>query len=722
MTASSPKFERRCGTNANDDENQCPNSRTLPLSRQRAILSPAARPRKANDKSPKIAKLAAKFSQTNPLPRNQKEDLLERENRRMQMLQERRVQQVVLKQQSVGSIPPAQSVDKSKKTNLKEGQGIIKTSERKYDVLAAAVQNECIQVPARTSECVGNEAAQITPLKDSNLPPSVESEGQSACPEKATVQTSFGRRCAQITTLVSRLILLGLALYEVQHHCPTTSNAIQSSLRIAKIYFNRIQPVTSACLEASWNLSKTLLPQICWCLETWSSMKLHVLREKTSGALYLYHYAMDRIVGRTASWEDILHMYFVAVFLIRCFIVSLKLAFVRFNSTNVDKNNGHGYARIFLFLASIISCWMIMLPLFNEGDKANQFYFFARTTSKRLKREIVHVTLISNPRYSLADIMAIKFYQKTFLLIKSKIKVQLRKEIHRALTSPFKFHGRIQKLLTIVRWAKFLAPLVGTCNKLRGHYLDMIRKRRQHRTSKAAQMRWREVMLAILKQSKLERAVLQLQKSFREKRENKAKRRFELMSPDRSTTVSKKIRRTLLEEQTLARSKLEKIEEIDNHRKMRRQVSEIERSNITKYKEMSRKQKKRLLLSPKTSFAVGWKCVAIICVALELSQIFFAPMLSGEMTKMPLDKFLSKVLFATGCKEKAKKAFAPSIFIPVLSDLGTANLCTTSSLKQTWLVTVRIIATILVPTVNAICFLDGKPASSFYMLYIYICC
>ncbi len=212
-------------------------------------------------------------------------------------------------------------------------------------------------------------------------------------------------------------------------------------------------------------------------------------------------------------------------------------------------------------------------------------------------------------------------------------------------------------------------------------------------------------MLALSKQSKLERAVLHLQKSFREKRQHTAKRRYELLSSNRYSRMSKRIRRTLLEEQDLARSKLKKIEEINHQRQISRQVSQDERTNISKHKQLTRKKNKRLLLSPKTSFAVVWKCVAITCVVLEISQIIFAPMLSGEMTKMPLDKFLSKVLFATGCEEKTRKAVAPSIVVPFINEF-TANLCTTSSIKQTWLVVVRVIATALVPTVNAIFFLD----------------
>ncbi|KAL7527220.1 hypothetical protein ACHAXR_003979 [Thalassiosira sp. AJA248-18] len=286
------------------------------------------------------------------------------------------------------------------------------------------------------------------------------------------------------------------------------------------------------------------------------------------------------------------------------------------------------------------------------------------------------------------------------------------KEVQRALWSPFAFRGRLKKLFTILRWAKFVAPLVGTCNKFRGHILDMIKKRRQHIKSKAAQKRWNDLLDALSKRSKLERSVLKMQKRFRERRESKAKRRFALMSPQRPRATSNsrmahQIRQRLAEEQQLSRSKLETMEVLDRERKLRRQVSHDERRNITKHKESERKLKKRLLLSPKTSFAVGWKYFTVACVALEISQIVFAPMLSGELKKMSLDKFLLSILKASSsrCDHDKKMAEAPSIFIPVINNLGDIT-CTSSSLKQTWLVTAHIIATVLVPIVNTIFFLD----------------
>ena len=283
------------------------------------------------------------------------------------------------------------------------------------------------------------------------------------------------------------------------------------------------------------------------------------------------------------------------------------------------------------------------------------------------------------------------------------------REISWAIVSPFAFCGRLRKLLRIIRWASFLAPLFGTCNKFRGHLLEMIERRRQRSASKAARKRWDDLIDAFSHQSKLERATLKLQRRFLEKWEHQAQRRFALLAPYRGSSnlrLSCKIRSRLIEEIRLSRLRLDKMEKLDSQRQVRSHVSMDERMSITQHKESERKRR-RLLLSPKTSFAVGWKYFAVACVSLEISQMIFAPMLSGEMKKMPLDIFLLRILKASpDCNDKiVKKVAAPSFFVPVINNLGDVA-CATSLWERRWLVFARIFATLMVPVVNTIFFLD----------------
>ena len=448
--------------------------------------------------------------------------------------------------------------------------------------------------------------------------------------------------------LLSRALLVSLTFYQVQLHCSTTASMLSLTASYIQHSMEQILARMDSFVAISGNF--LVLRLIC------------DLHKKAVSSL---NHSITSL-----SWEEVLHIAFVGTFLVRGVIASCNWA-----SKCQEKTRARWWLkRTFLFLFSAL-CWTMILPLYSKCNSDSSKYCFFTATK-----------VISSPRYSWLDVMAVKFYKSLSVILKTKIKGRLLREARRAFVNPFRFHGRLKKLFTIIRWAKFLAPLIGTCNKLRGHILDMMKKKGQHLTSKSARKMWSDLMEALTSQSKQERAVLQLQKSFREMRERKAKRRMELISFDRPS--ARHIRQQLRVERNLSKSKLLKMEMLDSERKLRRQVSEQEKANIHKHKESRKREKKRLLLSPKTAFALGWKYMAISCVILEVSQMICAPLLSGELKKMPLDQFLSVLLFAS-CNEKKSKDF-----------------CVASPWKHNWLLAVHLFSRILIAFVHAVCFLD----------------
>ena len=402
-----------------------------------------------------------------------------------------------------------------------------------------------------------------------------------------------------------------------------------------------------------------------------------------------YHNSTSTTVATTitdavSNWSEVLHIGFVLSFWIRALIVSGMMT--KQSMSKNEKSDWEVSLKATILFLCIAICWVTILPIFSDDCGSKACFFIERAEDAH------HMLKVSNPRYSILDLLLTKWYKSIRLLIRLKIKSRVRKEVQRALLSPFGIHGRLKKLFTIIRWSKFLAPLIGTCNKFRGHILDMIQKRRQHNISKAAQQRWDIVLDALSKQSKLERAVLKIQKCFREKRELKAKRRYELMKPtarrapgkyQMGNQIRERIRERLIEEQQKSRSKLKQMEKLHSERQMRRQVSQDERRDITKHKESERKLKKRLLLSPNTSFAVVWKYITVACVALEISQIIFAPMLSGgELKKMELDTFILKVLKVSSSSHILATAMVPVVnaifFLDVFITFFTGELTTST--------------------------------------------
>jgi hypothetical protein len=373
---------------------------------------------------------------------------------------------------------------------------------------------------------------------------------------------------------------------------------------------------------------------------------------------------------------------------------------------------------VFYFIV-VALFWLSLLPMFKDcrgsdaNSNTNKFCFFIqrRVIKGRIPRRTFH---ISSPRYSTLELLVRYMIKKSKFVLKSKIQGRLMREILLAVLRPLAFRGRLRKLFKIIRWANFLAPLFGTCNKFRGHVLDMTQRRRQHNASKAARKRWNELIDAYSQQSKLERAVRAIQRRYLEQRECKVKRRYALMAPRRESSnlkVACKIRRRLVEEERSSRSRLDRMEILDGQRKMLSQVSLVERENISQHQESERKLKRRLLLSPKTSFAVGWKYFAVVCVALEISSHLFAPLLSGELKKMPLYEFIVRVLNAPvpKCSDKGGRRISASsmMFIPMMIDNSLGDFtCVSSPWERRWLVTAHLFATLLVPMVNTIFFLD----------------
>jgi len=390
-------------------------------------------------------------------------------------------------------------------------------------------------------------------------------------------------------------------------------------------------------------------------------------------------------------WQQILHVGLV-------FALFVKAAW-KSTTAAVDKESG--MQRAVCFMRHLI-IWTVTIPLFQECSfgAENMCSLPAKMSSQLGLTSSAGVCI---PSYSLFDVAATNSYHALLSLLKSMIKGkllnQVYKEMQRALFNPFKFHARVQKALVILKWAKFIGPLVGTCNKFRGNLLDMARKRRQHRVSKAALKRWYVVIDALSKKSKSEQAVVQLQKAFRERQVEKTKKRQLLMANRRW------VRSKLEEEERLTRTKLELIELRDIDRQQRRQVSFEERRGIVLHKNSARKLMKRLLLNPKKYFSVVWKYLAVSCVALEIMTILFAPALSGDVKKMPLDQFIVKVLLGSRPQCNKTTRDAPSLFVPSIGSISDIT-CSVSKIRQTWFVTAHVIATMLVPVVKCICFLD----------------
>lgn len=200
--------------------------------------------------------------------------------------------------------------------------------------------------------------------------------------------------------------------------------------------------------------------------------------------------------------------------------------------------------------------------------------------------------------------------------------------LSRAAHHPVRFTRRIRKALRIVRWVKYLLPLIGTSNKLIGNLVELSIKWKQRRdASKARKIRmklWDE-----LDQDELrEHCAILIQKSYRAHKARKSLLALQLFQGNSERIAAIKIQRQLRRVIASARAsiarkrqKLAELQKIntdpasslgdEDRRKMYELKQEL-KSKTDQY--LNRK----LLLRPNTNFAVAWKILFVAAVVFEI--------------------------------------------------------------------------------------------------------
>jgi len=239
-------------------------------------------------------------------------------------------------------------------------------------------------------------------------------------------------------------------------------------------------------------------------------------------------------------------------------------------------------------------------------------------------------------------------------VVKTRIKIFGKKFAFGAIRHPKQVWQRVRKILKIVRWAKYLTPLIGACNKLLGNTKDLLKIRRQAKEAAIA-LRCRQALWSKLEGDELkEQAAIIIQGKWRAYRTQKSARALKILTGNKEALMAIKMQkvikgmldrarvRLIEKESELKRLRREHELAIANHGKYR--VSIKERQRMYKLEaELGRTCKdmlnKRLLMRPNTRFAFIWKFLFVTCVILEIAQLAAAPMLQqykDETTNEPL--------------------------------------------------------------------------------------
>jgi hypothetical protein len=250
------------------------------------------------------------------------------------------------------------------------------------------------------------------------------------------------------------------------------------------------------------------------------------------------------------------------------------------------------------------SCYILLLRLLFLPFLRRQGYYPYNVNGRTLsfgESVIMDVTLWFHSR-------AVTHYRR-------KVKEYAIRFATLALTRPWETSVRVQNVFTLIRWIKFMAPRIGTFNKLRGHLQDYNKKKGQKQRSERARLLWSNLIDSILVEQKVDRATRRIQRGFKARRERarlvRAKRRLSGIG---------------LKQQILSDQDRELADAL------RREIRERSRTN------------RRLLLRPNTTFSVAWKRTTIACVAIEVSYLLLSPMLSPKTRKLTLDEVVMLLL------------------------------------------------------------------------------
>lgn len=221
-----------------------------------------------------------------------------------------------------------------------------------------------------------------------------------------------------------------------------------------------------------------------------------------------------------------------------------------------------------------------------------------------------------------------------------------------AIRNPRRAKRRLKKALTVLRWVKYLLPLIGTGNKLLGNSKDLIKKYHQSRQANQAKRIRQKLWTELDPEERRVQAAVVIQKNFRAHRVQKTESALRLIRMEKRDAAVLRIQGILRKKAAAARvrvlRKQQELRELQmkqlSMKKRRTRMSAEERRRIYQLQDQLgiefQKSGTGMLLRPNTRFAVTWKVLFVVCVILEISHLAVKPRLAkykDEATGKPLN-------------------------------------------------------------------------------------
>lgn len=224
-------------------------------------------------------------------------------------------------------------------------------------------------------------------------------------------------------------------------------------------------------------------------------------------------------------------------------------------------------------------------------------------------------------------------------LIKAVRPKAIRTVFGRALRNPRRFKRRIGHLLTALRWIKYLAPLIGALNKLKGNVQDMVKKWKQRRVAekqkRIRQILWGKISVEVQE----EEAARMIQAAFRAYQARKATTALMAFQGDQRYLAALKLQQGFRRAMDRARENL-RLRREDYRRLAQRKKQDSQSLSQEEKQQFYELQdefahdahiliNRKLLMRPNTRFSVIWKILFVFCVTIEISQLVAKPWLDS---------------------------------------------------------------------------------------------
>jgi len=283
------------------------------------------------------------------------------------------------------------------------------------------------------------------------------------------------------------------------------------------------------------------------------------------------------------------------------------------------------------------------------------------------------------------------FARVTSMALRARIKsiaIKISKRTAKfAIRNPRRFARKLKKFLCVLRWIKYLIPLIATSNKLLGNAMDLRKKRHQHREARAAgKMRkqiWRNRLETLPREKLLPEAALMVQRNFRRRQAKMVAMKLRKALNDAEYRAAQTVQFVFRKRLAEARHKiLKKRAEFkmlkENYHNAKNKSGEKGQDNSLSHEEIERMYQleeelmnqakemlnRRMILRPDTRFSVIWKIFFVVCVLFEIATLACSPMLKNyadEKTGEPMriEDILELHLLPTPVTELEQCGFLP---------------------------------------------------------------